>query len=126
MAEVVSRQSAEHYVWGDDCDGWHLLKSSSLSVIQERVPPGRREVRHCHQYAHQFFFVLSGLATLEVDGKVLKLGRLQGCSVPPQVPHQLSNEETEDLEFLVVSSPISHGDRIELEERNSSDGFREP
>jgi mannose-6-phosphate isomerase-like protein (cupin superfamily) len=65
VADVVSQQNAEHYVWGGDCGGWHLLNSPGLSVIQERVPPGRREVRHYHQQAHQFFFVLSGRATLD-------------------------------------------------------------
>jgi len=114
VAEVVSQHNAEHYVWGGDCDGWHLLKSAGLSVIQERVPPGRCEVRHYHQHAHQFFFVLSGIATLEVAGQILKVGPRQGCSVPPQVPHQLRNDEAADLEFVVVSSPLSHGDRIEV------------
>ena len=64
MTDVVSQQNAEHYIWGGDCDGWHLLKSLGLSFIQERVPPGRREVRHYHLLAHQFFFVLSGSANL--------------------------------------------------------------
>jgi mannose-6-phosphate isomerase-like protein (cupin superfamily) len=115
VADVVSQQNAEHYIWGGDCDGWHLLKSPGLSVIQERVPPGRREVRHYHQQAHQFFFVLSGSATLEVDGRSRTLAARQGCSVPAGVPHQLSNEDADDLVFLVVSAPRSHGDRIDLE-----------
>ncbi len=120
MANVVSKHSAERYVWGGDCVGWHLLKSPGLSVIQERVPPGRGEIRHYHQHAHQFFFILSGCATLEVDGQVLKVAPCQGCSVPPQVPHRLSNEEAADLEFVVVSSPPSHEDRIELKQEKPS------
>ncbi len=24
----VSRENAEHYRWGDDCDGWHLVKDA--------------------------------------------------------------------------------------------------
>jgi mannose-6-phosphate isomerase-like protein (cupin superfamily) len=115
VADVVSQQNAEHYVWGGDCDGWHLLKSHGLSVIQERVPSGRREVRHYHQQAHQFFFVLSGRATLEVDGRRLTLTAQQGCAVSARVPHQLINEDASDLVFLVISAPPSHGDRIDLE-----------
>jgi hypothetical protein len=38
--EIVSLENAEHYNWGGACDGWHLLKSAALSVIQESVPPG--------------------------------------------------------------------------------------
>jgi hypothetical protein len=28
-ARLVSRENAEHYRWGDDCDGWHLVKSEA-------------------------------------------------------------------------------------------------
>jgi mannose-6-phosphate isomerase-like protein (cupin superfamily) len=113
MANIVTQHNAERYLWGGDCDGWHLLKTPGLSVIQERVAPGRGEVRHYHQHAHQFFFVLSGCATLEIGEQVLKVGPRQGCSVAPTVPHQLTNQEAEDLEFLVISAPLSHGDRVE-------------
>jgi len=34
--EVISRENAEHYVWGDSCDGWHLVRDSDLSVGEER------------------------------------------------------------------------------------------
>ena len=67
--EIVSSENAEHYTWGGVCDGWHLLKSSNLSVIQERVPPGAAEVNHYHKKAHQFFYVLSGEATIEIKEK---------------------------------------------------------
>lgn len=110
--EIVSVKNAEHYTWGGVCDGWHLLKSSALSVIQERVPPGGAEVKHYHEKAHQFFFVLSGEATLEIRDKKMVLGPHQGVSVPPNVPHRLLNETNQDLSFIVVSSPMSHGDRI--------------
>jgi len=57
--------TAEHYIWGDVCHGWRLLSQPDLSVIQERVPPGGAETRHYHTNARQFFFVLSGTATME-------------------------------------------------------------
>ncbi len=53
----VSKQNAEHYVWGGKCDGWHLVKKQNLSIIHERMPPHTKEVRHYHTKAHQFFFV---------------------------------------------------------------------
>ena len=37
---VKSIKNAEHYQWGNACDGWHLLKSETLSVIQEKMPAG--------------------------------------------------------------------------------------
>ena len=110
--EVVSKDNAEHYTWGGICDGWHLLKSAGLSVIQERVPPGGADVKHYHERAHQFFFVLSGEATLEIAGQKLTLSPQQGLSVPPKIPHRLFNESQQELSFIVISAPMSHGDRF--------------
>src|SRR5690625_491595 len=110
--EVVSTKNAEHYVWGDACDGWHLVQSTNLSVIQECVPPGGAEVRHSHVRAEQFFFVLSGVATIEAGGQIHRVRSGQGLHVPAGVPHQLSNRESENLTFLVSSTPPSHGDRV--------------
>ncbi len=109
---AISQENAEHYLWGEGCEGWHLLKSPGLSVIQERVPAGRAEVRHYHQQAQQFFFVLSGIARLEVDGRHLHLTAGQGCQVPAGAPHQLINEGPQPLEFIVISAPMAHGDRV--------------
>ena len=112
MNEKTSIESAEHYLWGANCDGWHLVKSAHLSVIQERMPPGAREARHYHERARQFFYILCGTATLEAAGVRRELEPGEGLEIPPGVPHQIFNEAAEALEFLVVSAPPSHGDRI--------------
>ena len=104
-------ETGKHYVWGNNCDGWHLAASPNLSVIQERVPTGSSEVRHRHRKAEQFFYVLNGIATLEVDGAIHVLKSKEGFHVPAGVPHTLSNQHQPILEFLVVSTPPSHGDR---------------
>lgn len=109
---MISKTNAEHYVWGQNCDGWHLVKNSNLSIIQERMPPQTSEVRHFHEKSSQFFYVLSGEATIEIDGKqeVLKSG--QGVEISCGVAHQMFNKSDDFLEFIVVSCPPSHGDRI--------------
>jgi mannose-6-phosphate isomerase-like protein (cupin superfamily) len=89
--EAISRKNSEHYTWGGVCDGWHLLKSPGLSVIQERVPPGGTETRHYHRHAQQFFFILSGEAVMELENKEIVLGPQQGIAVPPGSPHRLLN-----------------------------------
>jgi mannose-6-phosphate isomerase-like protein (cupin superfamily) len=111
---VISKENAEHYHWGQGCDGWHLVKSQSLSVIQELVPPGCSEVQHYHVESEQFFFILSGIATLEVNGVVHQLRSQQGFYVAAGVKHQLRNENQDDLSFMVTSTPPSYGDRVEL------------
>jgi mannose-6-phosphate isomerase-like protein (cupin superfamily) len=106
--------SARHYRWGAASDGWHLLEGADLSVIQERVPPGDAERRHRHARARQFFYVLTGVATLEIDGREVTVTAGQGIEVPPGTPHQFFNRSSADVEMLVVSSPRSHGDREDL------------
>ncbi len=107
----ISKETAEHYLWGSQCDGWHLLKSPELSVIQERMPPGTAEVRHFHHRAQQFFFVLAGEAVIEVDGRSLVLTAGKGIWIPTGVAHQMKNDSGNDVHFLVISQPPSHGDR---------------
>lgn len=111
---MISKDTAEHYTWGDRCDGWHLVRQPSLSVIHERMPPGTAEARHYHAQSRQFFFVLSGMAVLELDGVRETLGPQQGLEVPPDTPHQMFNLSDSATEFLVISQPPSHGDRVKV------------
>jgi mannose-6-phosphate isomerase-like protein (cupin superfamily) len=111
---MMSKESAEHYNWGNGCDGWHLVKREDLSIIQERMPPNTSEVRHYHKNSRQFFFILSGVATMEMNDRKESLRAREGIEVAPGTAHQLMNESDEELEFLVISHPPSHGDRIDL------------
>jgi mannose-6-phosphate isomerase-like protein (cupin superfamily) len=119
-AVAVDTGNATHYAWGACCDGWHLLDREDLSVIEEAMPPGSAETRHRHARARQFFYVLAGTATLEVDGCVHLLGAGQGLHVPPGQAHQMRNDGATGLRFLVVSSPKSHGDREAVPEPEST------
>ena len=63
--QTISKQTAEHYTWGGSGSGRSVTagissKRRSLSVIEELMPPGAKEVRHFHVRARQFFFVLEG------------------------------------------------------------------
>ncbi|WP_338868240.1 cupin domain-containing protein [Spirosoma sp. SC4-14] len=109
---IISAQNAEHYNWGNQCDGWHLIKSDSLSIIQERMLPGTSEIKHYHQQARQFFFVLSGEATMEIGNEKVVLKTHEGIEIPPRVAHQMRNDSAADVLFIVTSTPKSHGDRI--------------
>lgn len=111
----VSVNNAPHYKWGDDCDGWHLVASSQLSVIQERMPPGTEERPHYHQGSQQVFYILDGQATFVVDQEIVVVERRESLHIPAGVRHQIQNNSTIDLHFLVISHPKSHGDRINME-----------
>lgn len=110
----ISIQNAEHYSWGQSCDGWHLLKAESLSVIQERMPPLSAEQLHLHRQAQQIFYILSGTATFLIDGKTHVVKANESVHIPNGIAHQIRNDGEENLCFLVISEPKSHGDRINL------------
>jgi mannose-6-phosphate isomerase-like protein (cupin superfamily) len=112
----VSRVNAEHYRWGVDCDAWHLVKNENLTVIEEMIPPGSVEKRHHHAKAQQFFYILSGEALMEVEGKTTLLSAGSGLRVMPGMRHQIRNPSSGPVRLLVISNPPSHGDRIYDEE----------
>ena len=108
--EPTSTANCEHYVWGDVCEGWRLLKHAEMSVVQERVPPGATEVKHFHTLARQFFYVLSGTASIEFDDGSVSFGVGQGIYVSPGTPHRFYNTSNEEVVFLVISAPTTEGD----------------
>jgi len=114
---LVRCEDAEHYTWGNHCDGWQLVKNAQLSVIEEQMPPGAAEVLHYHERAQQFFFVLSGEAVMDVNGRQVRLTAREGIRVAPGVRHQIRNVSQEPVRFLVISQPPSHGDRVIVEAR---------
>ncbi|MFB4213194.1 cupin domain-containing protein [Shouchella sp. JSM 1781072] len=108
-----THQTAPHYKWGEDCDGWRLVDQAELSVISERMPPLTEEVRHYHQYARQFFYVLKGTLTIAIEGQVTNLLEGEGYEVAPTILHQVQNRSNEHVHFLVTSQPSTKGDRVE-------------
>ena len=111
---TISIENAEHYFWGDICDGWHLLKREELSVIQELVPPGGAEVMHYHNISRQFFYILDGEGIMIFEDHEVILNKGQGLEISPQVKHQFKNKSKVDVHFLVISIPTTKGDRIKV------------
>ena len=111
---MISTEHAEHYIWGENCDGWHLLKREGMSVIQERVPDGAAEVMHHHERARQFFYILEGEGTIAFEDHVVFLQKGHGLEISPMVKHQFKNEAQADVHFLVMSVPSTRGDRVNL------------
>lgn len=111
----TSFESAQRYTWGDSCDGWHFLNAPDLSVIYERMPPDTFEKKHRHAKAKQFFFITKGTAEIWLDGRTHTLAPNQGLEIPPGKAHQIFNRGSENLKFVLVSSPHAHGDRENLD-----------
>jgi mannose-6-phosphate isomerase-like protein (cupin superfamily) len=115
MAKVTSIQTAEHYAWGDGCDGWFLSKDEGIHIIQERMPPGASERRHVHNRSRQFFYVLRGELTLELESENVGMRAGEGLEIKPGVAHMARNTSNHDAEFIVISFPPSHTDRTNID-----------
>jgi mannose-6-phosphate isomerase-like protein (cupin superfamily) len=112
-AQIISTKTAEHYTWGENCDGWHLVKTPDLSVIEEQMPAGTFETRHSHARSRQFFYVLDGELTMEIEHHFFVLKQGEGIEVSPGQQHQALNKSSSPLRITVTSQPPSHGDRID-------------
>lgn len=113
MSEPVSAVTAEHYTWGGTCDGWFLVRTPGLHIIEERMPPGASERVHHHQQARQFFYVLEGELTMVLGTGEFVMRPGEGLEIAPGEVHQAVNRGPQPVRFLVTSQPPSHGDRID-------------
>ena len=111
---VKDIQNSEHYTWGNNCDGWHLLKNENLNIICEKMPPGTSETRHYHKNAQQFFFILSGRAVIEIEGEENELNSQQGVHILPKQKHRIYNKSEVELTFLLISNPPAQADRYNI------------
>lgn len=110
----VNKDSVESYEWGSGCKAWALLENGRLSVKQEYMPAGSSESLHVHHKAQQFFYVLRGKATMEVNDQKHYIKTGEGIHIPEGYRHRIMNEAKEGLDFLVISEPLTKDDRTEI------------
>lgn len=112
--KVSAKYPLQHYQWGDGCDGWNFVDEPTLSVKQEKMPPGTSEALHYHERAQQFFFILKGIAHFEVEGETIVVNTNEGLHIVAGKQHRISNRAETDLEFILSSQPSTIGDRINI------------
>ena len=94
MSIVSKDNSIMHYQWGASCDGWVLADTTDLSVKQERMPAQSSEVLHYHKNAQQFFFILEGIACIEVEEDQFTVEAGQGFHIAAGKKHRIFNNTT--------------------------------
>lgn len=109
---ILSKQNTKHYFWGEKCSGWHFVQSQDLHIIEELMPPNTSETKHYHNIAQQFFYILKGVATFEIEAETYEIKEREGVHILPNIRHQIKNITNQNLEFLVISQPTTRGDRI--------------
>jgi Ala-tRNA(Pro) deacylase len=103
-------------IWGDGCASWTLTDHENLHVQREHMPPGTTEQRHLHARVRQLYYVLSGDAVVRFDDRDAELAPGGSVDVPPGTPHQIRNDSSADLEFLVISTSAPRADRVDLDQ----------
>jgi len=114
MRKTSKYEPLNHYRWRPDCDGWVLVDTENLSVKQERMAGHTSEVLHYHEKAQQFFFILQGIATFEVEEKSFTVRAGEGFHIEAGKKHRIINNTAEDIEFILSSQPSTNSDRFNI------------
>ena len=111
--QALNKETAlHHYKWGNDYDGWVFVDTETLSIKLELMTGQAAETLHYHEKAQQFFFILKGIATFEVDGELFTVKANEGFYIDPGIKHRIANNSNEDLEFILSSQPSTNRDRF--------------
>ena len=79
------------------------------SLAEATVPAGNTTERHHHKLSEEFYFLLEGEGTMEIEGESREVGTGDAILIPAGVWHQIT--ATKDLRFLCCCAPpYSHDD----------------
>ena len=113
----VSKSTKKAYRWDDGGIGWPLVETKGLLVVEETLAPDCSEKHHYHNQAAQCFYMLSGRAVMQFsDGQNVEINTGMALHILPETSHAIVNKTGEEIRFLVISAPSSHGDRHEVEQ----------
>lgn len=73
------------------------------SLAEATVPVGKPTQRHFHRLSEEFYFILEGRGTMEIDGETHQVSPGDAILIPPGAWHQIT--ATEPLRFLCCCAP---------------------
>lgn len=73
------------------------------SLAEARVPAGGATQRHYHKLAEEFYFILEGRGTIEIDGESREVAPGDAILIPPGAWHTIAAAES--LRFLCCCAP---------------------
>ncbi|MCX6971599.1 MAG: cupin domain-containing protein [Verrucomicrobia bacterium] len=80
------------------------------SLAEAVVPAGTSTARHHHKTSEEFYFILDGIGTMEIDGVLQEVGPGDAILIPPGSWHRITAAAS-DLRFLCCCAPpYSHED----------------
>ncbi len=79
------------------------------SLAEATVPTGSSTQRHYHKLAEEFYFILEGAGSMEIDGERRAVGPGDAILIPAGAWHEITASQT--LRFLCCCAPpYSHED----------------
>lgn len=82
---------------------------ANQSLAEASLPTGNATDRHYHKISEEFYFVLEGTGTMEIDGESQKISPGDAVLIPAGTWHQIT--ASTQLRFLCCCSPpYSHDD----------------
>lgn len=79
------------------------------SLAEATVPVGRPTERHYHKLSEEFYFILEGTGTIDINGESQPVSPGDAILIPPGAWHQIT--ATSPLRFLCCCAPpYSHED----------------
>jgi mannose-6-phosphate isomerase-like protein (cupin superfamily) len=79
------------------------------SLAEATLPAGVTTRRHHHRLSEEIYFLLEGMASLEIDGEVREVSPGDAILIPPGAWHQITARS--DLRFLCCCAPpYEHAD----------------
>ncbi|MGI9540349.1 MAG: cupin domain-containing protein [Miltoncostaeaceae bacterium] len=114
--EVRSRDLAEPFTTVDGSTIRSLLDRSNApvekqSLAEATLPAGAATTRHHHRVSEEFYYVLDGAGTMELDGDRRRLGPGDAVIIPAGAWHQIQADDDAELRFLCCCAPpYSHED----------------
>ena len=73
------------------------------SLAEAVVPVGRPTERHYHKLSEEFYFILEGQGTMEIDGETRSVSPGDAILIPPNAWHQITATQT--LRFHLTIFP---------------------
>jgi mannose-6-phosphate isomerase-like protein (cupin superfamily) len=73
------------------------------SLAEATIPTGGSTQRHWHRDSEEFYFMLEGRGTMEIDGETREVGPGDAILIPAGAWHQIT--ATEPLRFLCCCAP---------------------
>lgn len=88
------------------------IRINSMSMRADEPFP--EEKSHYHKESTQYFVVLEGMLTIEVDGEIVDVIPEAGLEITPGTPYR-SVRHTGDTTFIVVGDVNKEEDRVQPE-----------